>query len=61
MPTDQKDCCCICLSVRTGMIIIGGLQWIGVIFIIGQIVYNWMNQTEELGFYQWYLIPQAIT
>ena len=56
---DQKDCCCICLSVRTGVIIIGGLLWVGLIFLIGQIVWLLMNN-DDGEFYQYYLFPQAV-
>ena len=61
MERDRNDCCCVLFTARQGVMIIGCLLWIGLLF--SAISIGWMIILQvEYGniFYSWYIVPNVI-
>ena len=58
---DPKNCCCFCFNARSGVMIIGGLLWMGL--IATSIELSWLiyfSISENIAFYNWFWIPSLL-
>ena len=59
--SDPSDCCCVIFNVRTGVIIIGCILWIGVIWgAIGSIIVFSALASEHYYAQPWYYFANII-